>query len=126
MGFIEKKKWRVLLADLHIHSTPKWRFDWLENFLLNEICTRYMKDADGSYLDLPVQIVLLGDVFEIRDRVDTRTANLFFRFLSTWMDKDKNSIIWLTGQHDTHIPGEATLGEIKGFFSQDEPAFCCC
>lgn len=93
----------VLLADLHLHPTPLWRFEWLVSFvdtLLEQQHTIY-KGFD---------LYLLGDVTEARDNVDSRVLNLLIKLIANWKTGE---VIWITGQHDSYLPGRATLEALE-------------
>ena len=92
------KKDVIILADAHLHQTPLWRFEWNQKFL-NDLSDDYRNTHD---------IILLGDVFELRDRLDGHVANQFTEFVLNWASC--NNVYWLTGQHDSYLPGKATLG----------------
>lgn len=88
----------LCIADLHLHTAPLWRFDWLSG-LMDSAAEQY-----GSEMPL----FLLGDVFEVRNHVDARVINSFLRLLNNWEER----IVWVTGQHDTYRPGRATLEDL--------------
>ena len=92
----------LLIADAHIHHEPQWRFDWLAK----ELAQLYDEYAHTH------QLMLLGDVFEVRDRIDARAANLFLDTVIEW--QKKNRVIWITGQHDSYVPGRATFEGLRG------------
>jgi hypothetical protein len=92
----------LLIADAHIHHEPQWRFDWLAK----ELAQLYDEYAHTH------QLMLLGDVFEVRDRIDARAANLFLDTVVEW--QKKNRVIWITGQHDSYVPGRATFEGLRG------------
>lgn len=86
----------VLLADFHIHHLPAWRLTWCENFVKELLAN---PDYNDHYL------FLLGDVLEIRDRVDSRVLNLLIELIVKW----QGEVVWVSGQHDSYLPGRATL-----------------
>ena len=88
----------VILADAHLHQAPLWRFNWNQVFL-----DKLLKEYSYKY-----DIILLGDVFESRDRLDSTVSNQFVNFTLQWAAR--NHVYWLTGQHDSYLPGKATLG----------------
>lgn len=89
----------VLIADFHIHSTPDWRFKWLSEFVDTLLD---IQDKDYQGYDL----YLLGDVLESRDNVSSKCLNLLIHLITNWKT---GKVFWLTGQHDSWIPGHATL-----------------
>ena len=93
----------LILADLHLHHLPQWRFQWCEKFIDN-----ILKTKQG----MKVKLVLLGDVLELRDKVDSRVANLLFKLIGGWNCGD---VIWLTGQHDSYLPNRATFEGLEGY-----------
>ena len=88
----------LLIADLHLHSLPQWRFSWCEKFV-DDI----LKSKEYEHL------YLLGDVLEIRDKVDSRVLNLFIKLMKNWSTGD---VVALAGQHDSYLPGRGTLREM--------------
>lgn len=90
----------LLLADLHLHHLPAWRLKWCEEFVDNLLSTNVYDD-----------LFILGDVLEVRDKVDSRVLNLFLKLVQNW---PTGSVFWLTGQHDSYKPGKATLHELDG------------
>lgn len=107
--------YKVLVADMHLHHLPVWRFEWcveLIQSLLELNCT--LGESD---------LVLLGDVFELRNRVDCRIANLFIKLVLEW----EGEVFWVVGQHDSYIPGTATfsaLNGVNGITVIDSGAYC--
>jgi hypothetical protein len=95
----------LLLADLHLHHLPRWRLDWCEQFV-ETVTSKY--GYPGSGFDL----YILGDVLEIRDKVDSRVLNLLINLIKNWKSGD---VVWMSGQHDSYVPGRATLHEISDF-----------
>lgn len=91
----------LLLADLHLHHMPLWRMEWANSFIAE------LLELNKT---LQVPLVLLGDVFEIQDRVEARIINQFLNLIVNW----NNSVIWITGQHDSYLPGRATLEGLDG------------
>ena len=92
----------LLLADLHLHHLPQWRFDWCDEFITDLLA----EQTEGQHL------FILGDVLEVRDNVPSKTLNSLLRLLAGWHAGD---VIWLSGQHDSYIPGHATLEAVKDF-----------
>ena len=92
----------ILVADLHLHHLPIWRFDWCEKFIY-----KIIEDECNGNADL----FLLGDVFEVKDKIDSRVVNLFLDFVCMW--SDKSSVVWITGQHDSYLPQKASLEKLK-------------
>ena len=90
----------LLLADLHLHTLPSWRYEWCKKFVDD-----LLKSKEYEHL------YILGDAIEIRDKVDSRTLNLLIKLLTQWKCGD---VVWLSGQHDSFIPGYATLHEMDG------------
>lgn len=93
----------LFLADLHLHASPAWRLAWMDKFideLLQEQHTKY-KDHD---------LYLMGDVTEARDFLDARVANQLIRLLAGWK---QGEVLWLTGQHDSYVPGRATFEAMR-------------
>ena len=90
----------LLLADLHLHTAPTWRWEWCKKFV-DEI----LKSKEYKHL------MLLGDVTEIRDKVDSRTLNLLIKLMTQFSN---GNVIHLSGQHDSYLPGIATLHELDG------------
>jgi len=99
---IPDKKYKVLVADMHLHHLPTWRLDWCHAFVDSLI--RLSHDLVDS------DLVIMGDAFELRDRVDARVANLLIRLLVNW----SGDTFWIVGQHDSFIPGRATFTELSG------------
>jgi hypothetical protein len=67
----------ILLADLHLHNKPDWRFIWNNDFIEELLaplsaCTRSCSD-----------LILMGDVFEVRNNVDSRVINQFIGFVGS-------------------------------------------
>lgn len=93
----------LLIADLHIHPTPDWRFEWLVNFV-SDILKRQETEFKGFDLFLP------GDVLESRDNVASKCLNLMIHLMMNWKQGD---VIWITGQHDSYLPGRATLEALE-------------
>lgn len=91
-----------LIADLHLHHLPSWRLQWCQDFMDDMHTLR----AEW-HLGEP-KFVFMGDAFEIKDRLDARVADLFLGFVSQGDD-----CAWITGQHDTYVPGKATLGGMR-------------
>jgi hypothetical protein len=91
----------LLLADLHLHVKPTWRF-LFNSELLQEL-------LDSAYRKLP--LILLGDVFEVKDKLDSRVTNQFLDFVLQWAEFQQ--VIWITGQHDSYLPGVATLEALE-------------
>lgn len=89
----------VMLADLHLHHLPLWRLEWTENFIKELL----------SVFPAEIPLLLLGDVFEVQDKVDSRVLNQFLDLILSWNGR----VIWLTGQHDSYMPGKATLEGLK-------------
>lgn len=98
------KNTSLLLADLHLHHLPNWRYDWCCKFV-DEIIAK-----SESYGHL----WLLGDVFEIKDRLDSRVLNLFLRLVGDCRNNGCE-VVWLTGQHDSYMPQLATLEQLSLF-----------
>ncbi len=92
-----EKSMALLLADLHLHQKPDWRFIYYQDFI-NELLL-------SDFRSLPM--VLLGDVFEVKDKLDSRVINQFLNLVLKWAEKQE--VIWIVGQHDSYIPGVATL-----------------
>lgn len=90
----------TIIADLHLHHLPSWRLHW---------CTKFITDFIKQHKEEPRHLYLLGDVFELRDKVDARILNLFLDMVLGIEDE----VVWLTGQHDSFIPGHATLESLK-------------
>ena len=85
---------KLILADLHLHHTPLWRYEWMEKFL-SHMALQYGQSEP---------VFLAGDVFEVRNKIDSRVSELFFNFIS----ECKKEVVWLTGQHDSYLPGIAS------------------
>jgi len=85
----------LILADLHLHTRPKWRFEWNTDFLDSLL----KRDQFGD-------LILLGDALEIRDKVDSRVVNQFLHFVLSWQSGD---VYILSGQHDSYLPGRSTF-----------------
>lgn len=60
--------------------------------------------------DLKV-LILLGDVFEVRDRLDARVLNLFLKLIAA----TGIQTVWITGQHDSYQPHRATVEGLRDF-----------
>lgn len=106
----------ILLADLHLHHLPVWRLEWCENFmndLLSEFGGFTEPHSHSHKLtdDLKTDLYILGDVIEIRDKVDSRVLNLLIKLITKWSNGD---VVWISGQHDSYIPGKATLHGLDG------------
>ena len=86
----------LIVADLHLHHLPAWRYEWMWEFLSTLLSKQEAK----------TKLVLLGDVLELRDRVDSRVANQLFKLIGNWECGD---VIWLTGQHDSYLPNRDTF-----------------
>lgn len=90
----------LLIADLHLHHLPQWRLDWGKQFLDEMI---------SIIQDKQIQLVwLLGDVTEVRNKLDARILNPLLAFLMKLQEMDIE-VIWICGQHDSYLPGRATL-----------------
>jgi hypothetical protein len=96
------EKYSVLVADMHLHHLPTWRLHWCEDFIASLL--KLSNELGDSNL------ILLGDTFELRDRVDARVANLFIKLVLQW----EGDVLWLVGQHDSYIPGHATFAALDG------------
>ena len=92
----------VLIADLHLHHLPLWRADWNDLFI-----DRLLK----LQTEVQLPLFLLGDVFEVKDQIKSRIINQFLRLIGEW----KHDIVWVTGQHDSYIPGRASLEGLRGW-----------
>lgn len=93
----------LLVADLHLHHLPRWRADWLD---------RFVERALDEWREPGRHLFLLGDVFEIRNKVDARTLNTYLNLTGNW---DCGDVVWVSGQHDSYLPGQATLEGLKNF-----------
>lgn len=93
----------IVIADLHLHHLPNWRLDWCSEFVDQILDTEWPQVGDL------VHLYLLGDVLEIKDKVDARVANLLIKLVTRWRHGD---VVWLSGQHDSYIPGKATFHEL--------------
>ncbi|MEE8113096.1 MAG: hypothetical protein V3T23_01955 [Nitrososphaerales archaeon] len=91
-----------LIADLHLHHLPSWRLQWCQDFMDD------MHVLREEWVDGKPWFVFMGDVFEMKDRLDARVADQFLSFVC----QDDNAA-WITGQHDTYVPGKATLGGLR-------------
>ena len=111
----------LLLADLHLHHLPTWRLEWCEKFI-DHILHEYgggklhvETDSSSGARSLlnpskhGLDLYILGDVLEIRDKVDSRVLNLLIKLVKGWRLGD---VVWLSGQHDSYVPGKATLYEL--------------
>lgn len=94
---------KVLVADMHLHHLPTWRFEWCQELVESLLQL-------GDDLVSQPDLVLLGDVFELRNRVDAKVANLFIRLVLSWPGR----VLWVVGQHDSFIPGAATFTALNG------------
>ena len=92
-----EKSMALLLADLHLHQKPDWRFIYYQDFIEELLAS--------DFRCLP--LILLGDVFEVKDKLDSRVINQFLNLVLKW--SEKHEVIWIVGQHDSYIPGVATL-----------------
>ena len=90
----------LAIADLHLHHLPKWRLAWCEQFIQEMIDSYKQKD-----------LFLLGDVFEVRNKIDCQTLNQFLHLCSQW----QGDVYWITGQHDSYLPGRASVESLRGF-----------
>lgn len=89
----------LCVADLHLHHLPSWRLDWCYDFADDLI----------AYLDeTELELVLLGDVLEVKDKVDARVANILLYIITN----TSSEVYWITGQHDSYKPGQATYYEL--------------
>lgn len=93
----------VLLADLHLHPTPLWRREWMRDFM-DSVVSEFGGAGSGYHL------FVLGDAFEVRDRVDSRVLNDFISLVGRWRGGD---VVWISGQHDSYLPGRATLESLS-------------
>jgi DNA repair exonuclease SbcCD nuclease subunit len=82
----------ILLSDLHLTTNPldEYRWKWLEKF------TEWLKNYKPK---TNLNIVILGDITENKDRHSNILVNRFINFISSWIDNDTNIII-LSGNHD--------------------------
>ena len=94
----------LLIADLHLHHLPHWRLEWCQKFVKEII------EKSKNYEHL----WLLGDVFEIKDKVDGRVLNLFLELIGGCKNNGVK-VVWLTGQHDSYLPQLATLEKLSLF-----------
>ena len=104
----------LIIADLHLHHLPAWRLEWCESFV-SEVCNIYgapLKAEEGFKSGDFFDLYILGDVLEIRDKVDSRVLNMLLRLFKNWHSGD---VVWLSGQHDSYIPGVATLADLRDF-----------
>lgn len=88
----------LCVADLHLHHLPSWRLDWCYDFADDLVA--YLDETD-------LELVLLGDVLELKDKVDARVANILIYILT-----NASRVYWITGQHDSYKPGQATFYEL--------------
>ena len=89
----------LCVADLHLHHLPDWRLDWCYDFADDLI----------AYLDqTSLELILLGDVLEVKDKVDARIANILLYIITN----TSSEVYWITGQHDSYKPGQATFYEL--------------
>lgn len=95
----------LVVADLHLHHLPKWRFEWCVKFV------EYVLSDFGCEYEGECDLFLLGDILEVRDHVDSRVLNLLLKLILRWRG---GSVVWLSGQHDSYIPGKATLHNLDG------------
>ena len=96
----------LMLADLHLHNKPDWRYIWNNDFI-EELLAHL---SNYIYTDL----ILMGDVFEVRNNVDSRVINQFLKLVLGWLEtKEENCVYWICGQHDSFLPGRATLEGLK-------------
>ena len=92
----------IVLSDVHLHHQPKWRLAWLQDFL-----NRFY----NYYKNIDYPLIISGDFFESRDRLDGTVLNTALDFITKWKH---SPIFWITGQHDQLHPGVATLRGIHG------------
>jgi len=103
----------LCVADLHLHHLPTWRLDWCYDFADDLI--HYLDETN-------LELILLGDVLELKDKVDARIANMLIYILANC----SSEVYWLTGQHDSFRPGQATfyeLGSLDHVHVVDEKVF---
>ena len=93
----------VCIADLHLHHLPTWRAEWCAQFV-HEVLGLQDSFEDE---DIPI-LVILGDLTEVRDRLDSRTLNWAIELIMSW----DGPVYYVTGQHDTAQPGWATLSAL--------------
>lgn len=112
----------LLIADLHLHHLPTWRLEWCETFVKEILdCARgadtdkcerkvIVDDATAQAAQDSEHLVLLGDVFEMRDKVDSRMINLALKLVLSWCQmRPDGHVVWICGQHDSYRPGRGTL-----------------
>ena len=93
----------LLIADLHLHQHPRWRLDWCREFV-DWVLQEHAKPGRN--------LCLMGDVFESRDHLDSRVSNLFLELVFKWQQV-AGEVSWIAGQHDSYLPGKATLQALK-------------
>lgn len=89
----------LCVADLHLHHLPDWRLDWCYDF-----ADDLVEYANEERLD----VMLMGDVLEVKDKVDSRVANILIYIIMSL----ETEVYWITGQHDSYKPGQATFYEL--------------
>lgn len=100
----QKRYQKVLVADMHLHHLPNWRLEWCKELIESLVQLGHDIGVGGA------DLVLLGDVFELRNRVDARVANLFITLVLEW----PGEVFWVIGQHDSFVPGAATFAALDG------------
>lgn len=93
----------LCVADLHLHHLPEWRLDW---------CYDFVDDLVAYTEEAGLDLILLGDVLEVKDRVDARVANILIYLLTAIGEIEDASVYWISGQHDSYKPGQATFYEL--------------
>ena len=82
----------TIIGDLHLHNTPRWRFDFIKEKL-----SKYKNE----------EIWLLGDIFEVKDRIPCDVLNVMLDFCLT------NKVVLLSGQHDSYLPNVSSVEGLK-------------
>ena len=85
----------LILADLHFHHIPLRRYNWGEQFL-DELKEKFLSQKLKG-------IFLLGDMFEVGNRLDGSVLNSFLLFIYKCIGK-RIPLYWLSGQHDVYKP----------------------
>ena len=84
----------LVISDLHISEKPEWRYKELEKFVAG---FEDMLNADKCFIH---NVIFLGDMFEISNRNDNRSLDLFGEMIRVLEYCDKSESYWICGQHD--------------------------
>lgn len=89
------KEYSLLCSDLHLSGSGGKRFDICAKQLLELVAT-----LKSGYKGFKIgRLYVLGDVFDLTDRIPADALNLWIEFLTNVRGLGIN-VFWLTGQHD--------------------------